>query len=609
MTLQSDTSSTEITFEQRLAAMLAAIDASPPDPLELEKWCRDTAPAGYIFDEARAERGCAFFPRYLVHTTGEWAGLPFYLTKWERAITRCVCGWLRPDRRRRFRRVWLEIARKNGKSTFVAGLLLLMFVGDGEAGAQIYSAAADRDQASIIFNEAKRMANRDLLAELELYKQSMVCLSLGAVFKPISSNALAKHGLNPHAFAVDEVHAQATRELIDVLHTALGARRQPLELYATTAGDDVTSIEFEMHDRAEKVWNRIIEDPELLPVIFAVPLIDDVTGEELDWRNSKYWPLANPSLGISLLLEDLEKECREAIDTPGYENTFRRLKLNQRVGAAARHFTHTQWKNCTGPATWRALEDELEGRECFGGVDLSATQDTTSAPLVFPPADTDRLGEVRELEAQIEARQAEGDHVGAAVIAVEAAALRKDLEPWKIVTKVFLPGDDLPGRSKRDRVPYDVWKRDGALSITDGDEVDQEAVKRWLETAAKRYRLVECAYDRWNALSLVQELTGDGLAMVPMGQGYGSLASPSKYLTTIVKQRKIAHGGHPVLAWQISNLVMKRDDADNIKPSKVKSRGRIDIPVGVVMALGRAIAPRDTLPKMAVPSGYTVAAA
>lgn len=544
--------------------MIAACDGSDPDPLALEAWCRATAPEGYYFDEDKAAKAVAFFPRYLVHTTGEWAGLPFHLIGWQKIVVRMLFGWRRPDGRRRFRELWLEIARKNGKSTFAAGLLILAFIGDGEAGAQVYSAAADRDQASIVFKDARRMAELSpaLAAELEIYVLSMVCLSLGAVFKPISSKALRKHGLNPHAFCLDEVHAQATRELVDVLETAMGARRQPLKLYLTTPGEDVHSIEFEKHDRAEKVRDKVIADPELLPVIFAADVDDD-------WKSEATWRKANPSLGITVTLEDFRAEVQKAIETPGYENTFRRLKCCQRVGSARRHFRPQQWADNAGAIGWRELEDHLAGRDCYGALDLSATEDTTAEVLVFPPA-ADKL--------------------------------------WHVLVRIFLPGDDLKIRIDKDRVPYDVWAREGALLLTDGNEVDQETIKRRLKADAEKFRIRECAFDRWNAVKIVQELIDDGLTMVPVGQGFGSMSAPSKELTKLVNQKRFRHGGQPVLAWQAANLVMKIDDAENMKPTKAKSTGRIDTIVAACMGINRAIALRDDdePAPVEIPDGYEV---
>lgn len=549
--------------------MIAACEASDPDPLALEEWCRSTAPAGYYFDEEAAAKGVAFFARFLRHTTGEWAGLPFHLIGWQKVTVRMLCGWRRPDGRRRFRELWLEIARKNGKSTFAAGLLLLFFLGDGEHGGQIYSAAADRDQASIVFRDARRMAelSPDLAAELEIYVTSMVCMSLGAFFKPISSNALRKHGLNPHAFCLDEVHAQATRDLIEVLETAMGARRQPMKLYLTTPGEDVQSIEFEKHDRAEKVRDRVLEDPELLPVIFAAELEDD-------WRDPATWPKANPSLGITVLVEDLAADCKKAIETPGLENGFRRLKLCQRVGAARRHFKIEKWRACSGPVGWKELETFLAGRDCYGALDLSSTQDSTALDLIFPPL--------------------EGELI------------------WHVLTRIFMPKGLTPEafreRCNRDRAPYDVWARQGALILTDGDEVDQDVVKARLLEDAETFNILECAYDRWNAVKIVQELVGEGVTMVPIGQGFGSMTAPSKYLTTLVSRAHLAHGGQPVMAWQASNLVMKIDDAENMKPSKAKSTGRIDSMSALCSGLARAIVipDDDKVKPVSVPEGYQV---
>jgi phage terminase large subunit-like protein len=510
----------------------------------------------WTFDTRAADAACEFFERYLVHTKGEFARKRFVLDDWQRdTVIRPLFGWKSvATGKRRYRRTWIEVPRKNGKSTLTAGIGLLLLIGDAEPGAEIYSAAADRDQASIVFTEASRMVamSPDLSKVCELYKRAIIVPELGASYKVLTSDAGTKHGLNPHGILFDEMHTQPNRDLYDTLRTATGARAQSLEVYITTAGDSRTSIAYELHKHALQVRAGVVEEDTFLPVIYGAD-------QEDDWTDPKVWAKANPSLGKTIKIGTLREECEHAQLVPSYQNTFRRLYLNQWVEQSTRWLPMDRWDASAGEVTWQALPDLLEGRRCFGALDLSTTTDITALGLVFPPED-------------------EG-------------------EPWHALVELFAPAENIKRRGDRDGVPYPEWARIGALTATEGNVVDYGVVRAAVAKAAERYRLQKLAFDRWNSSHLVNELTEDGVPMEAFGQGFASMSAPSKEFEKLVVSAQLAHGGHPVLRWMANNVASKTDPAGNIKPAKDKSGDRIDGIVAVIMAIGMSIegAPAETV--------------
>jgi phage terminase large subunit-like protein len=477
----------------------------------------------------------------LVHTKGEWAGHPFVLLPWQRALTERIFGTLQPDGRRQYRRVYLEVPRKSGKSVYAAGIALYLLVADREPGAEIVSAAADRHQAAIVFAQARAMveANETLRRHVAIYQHELVIPASGSRYRVLSADAGTKHGINAHGVIFDELHAQPTRELWDVLTTATGARRQPLILAITTAGFDKTSICWEVHDYASKVRDGILADDTFLPVIYAADPTDD-------WTDPASWAKANPSLGHTIKREYLEQECRRAQELPGYQNTFKRLHLNLWTTQEDRWLDIAVWDRGTA----RLPDDSaLASRPCWGGLDLASTHDLTAFVLVWP-------------------REDGGYYV----------------RPW-----FWLPAEGLAERSRKDRVPYDVWREQGALRVTEGNVTDYDVIREDLRELAERYQIREIAYDRWNATQLVTQLQSDGAAMVAMGQGFGSLAAPTREVERLVLEGSLQHGGTPVLRWMVGNAAVEQDAAGNRKPSKRKSRERIDGVVALIMALGRAM--------------------
>lgn len=491
------------------------------------------------FSDKAADKAVRFFERVLVHCDGEWAGVPFELMDWQRdRLIRPLFGTLRDDGLRQYRTCYVEVPRKNGKSELAAGIALYLLFADGEPGAQIYGAASDRDQASIVFRVASEMVRRAPVLPtrskiVDSTKRILIPAS-ASFYRAIPADAAGSHGFNASGVVVDEVHTQPNRDLIDVLNTSTGARRQPLTFYITTAGYDRNSICYELHDYALKVQSGVIEDPTFLPVVYSA-------AEDEDWTDPAVWASANPSLGITVKLEYIERECRRAQETPAYENTFRRLHLNQWTRQETRWLPLAAWDECA------AQSGDLDGRLCYGGLDLSSTTDISALVLAFPNDD----GTI-------------------------------DVLPW-----FWIPGENIEERERRDRVPYGLWAQQGYVIPTEGNVIDYGFIRAKINELAARYNIAEIAHDPWNATQLSLDLTGDGVEMIPTRQGYASLSAPTKELLNLVLARKIRHGGNPVLRFMADSCVVTTDAAGNIKPAKDKSTARIDGIVAAIMAVDR----------------------
>lgn len=496
----------------------------------------------FYFDKDAADLAVRFFEKLLVHSKGEWAGKPFDLQDWQKEdIVKPIFGWKRKsDKSRRYRTVYIEIPRKNGKSTLCAGFGLYLLFADGEPGAEVYSAAADKDQARIVFDEAKAMveASPALSQYGKALRNSIVVRSERSTYKVISSDAYTKHGLNAHGIVFDELHAQPNRELWDVLNTSTGARRQPLMIMITTAGVyDPESICWEQHEYARQVLDGVIDDPSFFAYIAAA-------GEDDDWTSPVTWAKANPGLGETIKLEYIEGECRRAINSPAYQNTFRRLHLNQWTSQLERWLDLGAWNSCK-----RELPD-LKGRVCFGGLDLASTTDIAAFVLVFPPEEENGI--------------------------------------YWLLPFFWIPEDNMIERVRRDRVPFDDWVRDGLISATPGNVIDYYYIEQTVRQLALDYEISEIAFDRWGATLLYQRMEEARQTMIQFGQGFASMSSPMKEFMNLILSKRIGHDGNPVLRWMADNVVARTDPAGNIKPDKAKSKNRIDGIVASIMGLDRA---------------------
>lgn len=484
----------------------------------------------------------SFFEEILVHVKGDdFAGKHFLLGNWEKAIIGNLFGWKKPDGMRRYREAFIFVPRKNGKSTLIAGLVLFIFFCDDEAGAEIYSAAADRDQASLVFDIARSMvqAEPEMLKRCRIYRKAISIDSMGICYKPVSSEVKTKHGYNAHAVVVDELHAQPNRELVDALMTSTGSRRQPLVVHITTAGWDKLSICYEKYDYACKVRDGIFKDASFLPVVYEAKPTDDWTSEDI-------WKKANPNYGVSLKPDYIKRECERAIEQPTYENTFKRLHLNIWTSSETKWFRTESWLACGGD---RITGGDLAGRICYGGLDLASTKDLAALVLVFPRED------------------------GA----------------YDVLAYCFSPQETAQKKEKEDKVPYLTWAKQGYIDLTPGTRIDYDFIQKKIIDISKKFVIIDIGYDRWNAEHLVKELSDEGFSMVEFQQGYKSLSPASKQLEIFVEQRRIRHGNNPVLNWAADNVMIEIDAAENIKPSKKKSTQRIDPIVALVMAIGRAM--------------------
>jgi len=482
-----------------------------------------------------------FFPECLVHIKGDLAGQPFELEVWEQAIIGNLFGWKLPDGRRRYRTAFVFVARKNGKTSLSAGLVLYVLFCDGEPGAEIYSAAGEREQASIIFDISKRMIEHEpeLADRCKIFQKSIVIDSSASSYKAISADAKTKHGFNSHLVVVDELHVQPNRELVDVLETSTGARSQPLIVHITTAGlYDRESICWEKYDKAVKVRDGIIKDQSFLPVIYE-------SGKDADWQDEEIWKKANPNYGVSVSKEYFRQQHKKAIDSPAFENTFRRLHLNQWTEQDVRFLSVDQWRKSGGGLDLNGLK----GRECFGGLDLASSTDLASFVLAFPGSD--------------------------GII---------DVLPF-----YWCPKDKANTRELHDNVPYLTWARQGYIKLTEGNVIDYDVIEAKIKELNEIYHIREIAVDRWQAAQIITHLSNDGFEVVPFGQGYASMSAPTKELEKLVLGVQLRHGNNPVLNWNASNISVEKDYADNYKPSKRKSIEKIDGIVALIMALGRMI--------------------
>jgi phage terminase large subunit-like protein len=519
-------------------------------------------------NKAAADRAVGFIES-LKLTQGRFAGQPFKLMPWQRKIIRDVFGTMRPDGTRQYRQVWIEIPKKNGKSPLGSAIALKLLAADDEMSPEIYSAASDREQAAIVYNVA-----RDMVSMSPALSAPNRCKTIDSVrrivnyanrgfYRVLSAEYRTKHGFNIHGLIFDEVHTLPNRDLFDVLTSYSGAaREQPLFVYLTTAGIDRNSICWEEHQKAEQIFKGLRNDPEYYVVIYSLD-------EEEDWGDEKNWYRVNPSLGKTIKLEDMRHDYRDAVQDPAEENLFRQLRLNQWVKSTIRAISLKAWDACKG----KIDEKELEGHVCYAGLDLSSSIDLTALNLVFPDGE----------------------------------------DEFKTIARFWIPEDTMREKERKDKVPYSKWVKKGWIKATPGNVIDYGFIRQELNQLREKYEIKELAFDRWGAALLLQQLQDDGFVIeekeaglghpliVPFGQGYASMSPPTKELIKIVldsKRKRLNHDGNPVLRWNIDNLVVIQDAAENLKPDKAKATQRIDGVVALIMALDRAIKHQDEGPSV-----------
>lgn len=520
---------------------------------------------GSKFDPDRAGEALQFFDEFLRFTEGVKAGQHFSLEDWQKAIIVNLYGWFRPDGTRRYREAMIYVPRKNGKTSLLSGLVLHEMFCVDEPGAQLYSAAADREQASLIYRHACEMIRMDReLETLCTIKPSMKVIERtdGAwtIFKALSAESATKHGLSPSFVVIDEVHAHPDGELIDVLVTGTGSRRQPLVVYITTADFNRKSVCNDKYEYACKVRDNKGDshkegyDSAFLPVIYEAHIDDD-------WTSPEIWRKANPNFGISVREDYIARECQKAKETPAYENVFRRLHLNQRTQQDVRAIPMDSWDKCGGgvdPKDWRKkMLAELIGKRCAGGLDLGSVSDLTALALLF------------------------GDYESG----------------YDVLPFFWCPEVNAEKRSRRDGVDYVQWANAGYIILTPGNETDYQQVRRDINGFANDYGIQELAADRlFQGAQLCQDLLADGMNVVAMGQGYQSMAAPTRALLDLVSGGRLRHGNNPVLRWMAANAATESQSGEAeavLKFSKKKSTEKIDGIIAICEALAISMVSRE----------------
>ncbi len=519
-----------------------------------------TATKGMYFDGDAAQLSLDFFPECLTHVKGPLSGKPFELILWEQAIVACIFGWKRPDGTRRYREVMIYLPRKNGKTTLAAGIALEVLFCDGEAGAEIYSAASEAKQAGIIFDIGAAMVrNEPTLSDCSrIYgggptsqSKAIVRDDLSGSWKVLSADVKSKHGFNVHCAVVDELHAMPNRDLVDTLLTGTGSRAQPLIIYTTTSDIERESVCNEKVDYAQKVRDMHVDDASFLPILYGVT-------KEDDWKLEATWKQANPNYGISLRPDYIEREFKRAVETPGYENTFKRLHLNLRTEQVSRWLSMDHWRECAhgvkDPRAWRQeMLVALQGRQCYGGLDLGSTSDLTALVLLFEMDDEPDI-----------------------------------MLPW-----FWCPQRGAKAKDNEYRDLYDAWNRAGFLEYTPGNVADYDQIRAEIGDVADHYGVRDLAVDRlFQGAQLCTQLMDDGLNVIAFGQGFLSMAAPTKEFEERVINHAFNHGGNPILHWMASNVCIIQDKVGNMKPTKPtrSSPLKVDGIVAAIMALGRLTA-------------------
>lgn len=516
--------------------------------LACERHLRDLdegAARGLLWRPDLAAYAIEFFG-YLRHSKGEWAGERMELAPWQAFCVGSVFGWLlKTSGFRRFRVVYQEIPRKNGKSTSLAAVGVYALVADNEPGGEVYSAATKKDQARIIFTEAQRMvrSSPELRGRVGIFKNNLSIDRTASKFEPLSSDDRTLDGLNPSCILVDELHKHRTRALLDVMDTAVGSRRQPLLWMITTAGDDNTeSVYANENDYATKVLERVVDDDNQFVFICTIDAGDR-------WDDPVAWAKANPNLGISVKLEDLQRQAAKAAHSPPAQAAFKRLRLNVRQSSVDKAIDMEVWAaNSRGPFD----PAKLHGRRFFAGLDLSSKVDLTAWIKLFPPID----GEDR----------------------------------WLVVPQFWMPSDTVAEKSDRDRVQYQRWIELGLIDPTQGNVIDHNEIAAAVMEDCRLYSAISIAFDPWNAAQLASQLIAEGAPMIEFIQGVRSYNAATKELDAMLLSLKLDHGGNPVLAWMAHNLrITMPDRNNNVMPSKKHSTGRIDGMAGLIMAIGRSM--------------------
>ncbi len=505
----------------------------------------------------RAEKVREFI-RNLSYSKGEWAGKAFDLLPWQwDQLVKPLFATVKEDGLRQYRTCYVEVPKKNGKTEIGAALALYMLCADGEKAPEVYSAAADREQAGLIYQAASAMVrnNKVLSARLKVLdsRKRIINQKNNGFYQVLSSESYTKHGISPSAILFDEIHAQPNDELWSVLTSGTDyARAQQLIFVMTTAGIyDINSIWWKIRTKAIQVEAGIIKDPRFLPVLYlADPEKDDPADEKL-------WERVNPSLGQIFTLDKIREDYESVKSDPVEYQNFLRFRLNIPIKQISRWMPMEHWDNCKESIQL----DNLKGKTCYGGLDMSTKIDLTAFVLIFTP--------------------------------------QAGIEKYTVVPKLYCPEDTIMTRARQDRVHYEIWQKEGYLTATPGNVIDEDSIVKDIVQASKDYDLREVGFDPWGATSISNRLYNEhDILMVEVRQGSKSLSEPAKDILTKVMKGEVAHGGHPVLRWCADNLVMVRDANENIRPDKEKATDRIDGIVAMIIAWSRMLFTEDTGPSI-----------
>jgi phage terminase large subunit-like protein len=473
---------------------------------------------------------------------GTTDGQRLRLEPWQQAFLWILFGWQREDGTRRFRYVYAELARGNGKSKLASAIALYVLHGEGAKGAAVYSVATKKEQAKFVWNDAALMvknAPTEELAQLKVYREAIHLPNTATTFQPLASEEKSLDGLKPNLIVIDEFHQLVKRELWNVCKTALGKKPGSFILEITTAGANRYSVCYEQRTYCENVLNGTIEDDSYLPWICALDPEDD----PFDPLN---WPKSNPNLGVSVEYSAIEEAAKQAQLIPSEYNAFLRFRCNIWTEGATRWMNMEKWSECAEEVNVTVLR----GRPCFGGLDLANSNDIAALVLLFPPFGEDKK--------------------------------------WRVIPRYYLPKDRIAERSRRDQVPYESWSRQGLFTLTPGDIIDHDYIRKDINDYLDTFDVREIGYDPWNATQFVTQLTGDGFVMVPVRQGFPTMNSPTKMLLELICRGELAHGGNPILTWMAGNTVVDMDATGLIRPDKEQSTEKIDGIVALIIALARA---------------------
>lgn len=532
------------------------------------------------FVPAWADRVQRFFEVALVHTKGRFARSPFYLHDWQAdELIRPLFGTARFDGQlgawvRNYNEAWWELGRGNGKSEKLAGVALYLLAGDGEEGAEVYGAAADKDQAGLVFNVAKRMVELSPILSRRLVvidsKKRIIDPKTASVYQVIAADAAGNLGQGPHGIVFDEIIAQPSRDLYDALRTGLGKREQPLLICATTAGNDPEAFAALEHQSALAVAEDPRRQPNRLVYIRNTPRevprddpgtwvtlppehADDETLRVDPWAEEN-WHHANPAIASGFLsVAQLRSEAKAAQADPSKENAFRQFRLNQWVSQATRAVALHVWDESAG----MVVEDQLEGREAWGGLDLAATSDLAAFALLFTPLDPEAPPNTPEGEIPV-------------------------------LWRYWVPAGALPELDRHSGGRFSVWERQGFLTVSDGEVINYDLVHEQIDRDRRRFGLIDLSLDPWNSAQTIAWAEGEGVTTATVAQTYRALSPPTKELLRLIQLRRLRHGGNPVTRYNIDGFELKRDPAENIrpvKPNRQKSGKRIDGVLAVILAL------------------------